>query len=68
MSFGLNKCATASVVRGKLTDSSNIALPCRRCYIKALEFHKYLGVFVIKDSSGHHQLQNESEDNPEFCP
>ena len=55
MSFGLNKCATTSVVRGKLTESSNIALP-DDVTIKGLdvfESYKYLGVFennVIKDS------------------
>ena len=55
MSFGINKCATASVVRGKLIESSNVDLPNDVTIqaLNVLDSYKYLGVFennVVKDS------------------
>ena len=55
MSFWLDKCAIASVVRGKLVESSNVTLT-NDVTIPALDMfdsYKYLGMFendVIKDS------------------
>ena len=55
MSFGLSKCASASIIRGKLSGSTNVTLsedviiPA----LGALDSYKYLGLLehdIIKDS------------------
>ena len=55
MNFGLNKCATTSVMRGKLVEYSDMALSDDVTIqaLDVLDFYKYLGMFeneVIKDS------------------
>jgi len=55
MTFGLNKCATASVVRGKLVESNDVSLDVDVTIpaLDVLDSYKYLGLFeneVIKDS------------------
>jgi len=55
MTFGLNKCATASVVRGKFVESNDVTLDSDVMIpaLDVLDFYKYLGLFeneVIKDS------------------
>ena len=55
MSFGIKKCASASVIRGKLAESTNVTLS-EEVVIPAfgvLDSYKYLGLLehdTIKDS------------------
>jgi len=47
MTFGLNKCATASVVRGKLVESNdvNLDVDVTISALDVLDSYKYLGLF-----------------------
>ena len=46
MSFGLNKCTTTSVMRGKLVESSNVAL-ADNATIQALDVLDFYKLFLI---------------------